>query len=186
VSESVDQGRITLFKALVVIGCILMLISFLMPWWIADVGSGRSVQVYGWGIRQNLDQLNTFFPDQTPIYKSVLAWVYLAASIGLAMASIWLKWKIGKWLLGGIGLIYIAYAATAIFVIVNNRIADLPRQIALLGTVTFGSTGFGGQVTVHTSLQPGYYIAFASGLVFIVLALLYSLFLEKSKLDSNG
>jgi hypothetical protein len=158
-----------------------------MPWWIADVGQGHAVHIYGWGLRQNLEQLSIFVEnDLTPIYQTALAWIYLTVSSVLALASAWIKGGKGQWLLGSIGFIYILYGTVAVFVVVNNRISELNSggsQIAIPLQGTVQIAGFGANViTIHTTLHFGYYLACTVGLILIVLAMLRGWFIEKPKI----
>ena len=108
---------------------------------------------------------------QRAFYQTVLALVYIAVSVGLMLFSTWLRGKNGRWLLGGIGLSYIAYAAIAIFVVVANRTADL--GISLTGwSSTPHQNAVEVTVSYFASLEMGYYLAYAAGGVCIALALL--------------
>jgi hypothetical protein len=80
-------------------------------------------------------------------------------------------------LLGGIGLIYIAYAAIAIFVVVANRTADFGVSLQGWSTITAqGQTG-----SILTSLKPAYYLAYAAGGMCIALALLRNMIIGRPK-----
>ena len=96
-----------------------------------------------------------------------IAWIFLAASVGLILYSTWLKGRKGEWLLGGVGLIYIAYAV--IFIVwVAIRTGDF--DISLQGWSTIEREEQA--VSAFASLQPEYYLTYASGLTCIALALL--------------
>ncbi len=164
-----------IFFFLVISIAILMLVSFSMSWWTAYISeariSGASVQIYGYGLRHSLNQLSLYIAeDETPVYQTVLAWIYLAVNIGLILASSVLKdWK-GKWLLASVGIAYIAYAAVAVFVVIANRIEEL--GVSLQGWSTLSTRqGYWGTVSIFSSLQFGYYLAYITGLLCIVLAL---------------
>jgi len=179
--------RVWLFRVLLAIAAGLMIASFTMPWWIAEitheimVGLHGIIEVYSYGLSHNLVELADYLSaDVTPVYQTVLAWVYLAVSAGLILFSTWLKGRKGRWLLGGIGLIYIAYAAIAAFVVIANRTGDL--GILLQGQSTLqGGGGFGEQtILISTGLQFGYYLAYAAGGLCITLALLRDIIVGKS------
>jgi hypothetical protein len=176
-----------IFRLLVAIGCGLMIASFAMPWWIAsrmDImslnGSSsipNAISIYGFGLQHKLVQLASFLTgDETPLYQTVLAWVYVAVSICLAMIGTYLKGLKGTFLLGLAGLGYIAYAAASMFMVVSNRLTIY--GFALQGE----STAFvsGTMITMHAGFAPGYYLAFAAGGWFILLALVRNI-LKKYK-----
>ena len=108
----------------------------------------------------------------------MLAWVYLAASAGLILFSTWLKGRKGQFLLGGIGAIYIAYAAIAVFIVIANRIADF--GVPLQGQAVYFDQVF---VLIDTRLLFGYNLTYAAGGMCIVLALLRDTIIGKPKLS---
>jgi len=168
---SVASWRVWLYRVLSAIACGLMLVSFIMPWWtahITEVPSMDAIRIYGYGLRHSLHELRSYIAeDETPLYQTILAWIYVAVSIGSIMLSTWLKGNKGKWLLGSIGLIYIAYVAVAVFVVVAGRTGDL--GISLQGWSTF--RGEAGVADIRASLRLGYYLAYSAGLACVLLAL---------------
>ncbi len=175
---------IWLFRVLVIAAIALMITSFTMPWWIArfaddvtsiDSQSAGAVNIYGWGLRHNLTRLASYVQgDITPFYQTVLAWAYIGLSAGLALFFTCLKGKKGQLLPGIIGAAYIIYVAVAIFKVVSERIAYV--QIPLEGLIVFPLIEQVGSITVLTSLQPGYYLAYAAGSILIILALFRGIF----------
>ena len=176
--------RFWLFRGLVAIAAGVMVISFTMPWWIAEVlpetetVSPFTIEVYQYGIprAQGSEYIST---DITPFYQTVLAWVYLAASAGLILFSTWLKGRKGQFLLGGIGAIYIAYAAIAVFIVVANRSADFGVPLQGQATIFYEQVF----VNIDTSLQYGYNLTYAAGGMCIALALLRNIIVGKPKLS---
>ena len=121
--------------------------------------------------------------DVTPFYQTVLAWIYVVVSIGLILYSTWLKGRKGRWLLGGVGLIYIAYATIAV-IWVANRTGDFGMGIPLQG---YGLIIEGGRrVDVDTSLQFGYYLTYIVGFMCIALALFRNIIAGKPKLNKEN
>jgi hypothetical protein len=88
----------------------------------------------------------------------------MGVSVGLIALSAFLKGRKGRWLLGTVGLIYIIYAVIALIEI-SMRTGDY--QILVQGQIT-SSYGY----TVTTGFHIGYYLAYVSGAVCLVLALL--------------
>lgn len=173
-----DSFRLWLFRGLVAIAAGVMVISFTMPWWtanLAEVPIEDSIRVYGYGFFHELAGVY-LYPDiplegylnpyETPFYQTVLAWVYLAASVGLILFSTWLKGRKGGWLLGGIGLVYIAYATIAA---IQVAIGSGNLDISLQGVSFIPPREQ--YVEVYASLRLGYYLAYAAGGLCIALAL---------------
>lgn len=189
---NIGNRRVWLFRGLVVIAAGLITASFIMPWWIADrIDVSRApeppsilldaIRIYGHGLQHSLVGLREYVEaDETPFYQMVLAWIYLAASVGLILGSAWLKGRKGKWLLGGIGLTYITYAAIAIFVVVAGRLGDFGMPLQGWGSII----EYGGDASIHGGLRFGYYLAYAAGGMCIVLALLRDKIVGKPKLGA--
>ncbi len=161
--------RVWLYRVMVAAACVLTFISFKMSWWYAFLGSGRTIHIYGWGLRHNLLQLASYIAgDATPAYQSVLAWIYIGLVIALIMLGMYLKGKKGSILMVLAGLSYIVYVSVAIYVVVTNRLADF--NIALQGYSTLQQQI--GSIIVNAKLQTGFYLAYASGSACVILGLL--------------
>jgi hypothetical protein len=166
--------RIWLFRALVAIAGIVMLVAFTRPWWSATVDTGESVLVYGWGLRNNLNTLASYVAaDVTPTWQVALAWVYVGASLVLAVSSTWFKKWWGSLLLGATGLGFISYAAVALNVVVKNRLVNHYYNFPLQGNGYVNSEL--ATVIIKTAIHNGYYLAYAGGALLVLLALLQAL-----------
>jgi hypothetical protein len=183
VKSVISNRKLWVYRILVAIAAGLMLASFIMPWWTADVFSSaqgtfkEAIRIYGWGLQHNLVSLRDYIlQDETPLYQTILAWVYLALSIVLIMLSSWLKGNKGKWLLVGIGLFYIIYAAVAIAFVTAGRLAEY--GFSLEGWNYF-EENYGTSAGIKASLRFGYYLSYIAGGVSIVLALLRGILPEK-------
>jgi hypothetical protein len=171
------------FRFLVIAATILMILSFTMPWWKATFTIGFSsdtsvVNVYGWGLRHSLTLLASYVTrDVTPLYQTILAWIYIGTIGSLAIVSTWVKGIKGQLLLAGTANTYILYAAISVFVVISNRVShdNIPLQgatvIPLIEQMDF--------ITVQSSLQPGYYLAYVAAGLLIILAMLRTLFFVK-------
>ena len=177
--------RLWLFRGLAIIAAVLMLVSVKMPWWTADVSTEAStpsgvtaftVSLYQYGIPSSMGA-SFYSTDVTPFFQTILAWVYIGVSIGLILLSTWLKGKKGKWLLGGIGLVYVAYAVIAL-VLITIRTKDY--GISLQGHTYVEQY----LASIDTGLHLGYYLTYASGLACIVLAVFRDRILGKGKLNA--
>jgi hypothetical protein len=185
--------RVWLFRGLVAAAAALMVTSFTLPWWIANFsetagvpGTGN-IWIYGWGLRHNLSQLAGYIAeDVTPFYQTVLAWIYIAVSVGLIFFSTLLRGRKGQLLLGGVGLIYTSYAAIAAFLVIANRTASFGIPLQGLSQ----QVGGGGVVEltifyIRTNLRFWYWLAYAAGGMCIVLALLRNTIIGKSRPKSQ-
>jgi hypothetical protein len=177
---------IWIFRLFVAVGCGLMIASFSLPWWqvtqmdiqglLGDSTISNPITIYGFGLRHNLVELGSRISgDVTPLYQTILAWVYIAVSICLALISTRLKGMKGTLLLGSIGLCYIVYAVTTNFIVVSNRMAEL--GFALQGTSSVFMDG--SFITMHSEFAQSYYLAFSAGGIFIILALIRQLLISK-------
>ena len=188
-NKNAYKKRVWLFHGLVVITAILMLVSFTLPWWTAYISAasklGDSIRIYGYGLRHSLVQLRIYVQaDETPFYQNVLAWVYMAVSIGLILFSMRLTGRRVKLLLGGIGLIYIVYVSIAVFVVIANRTGEF--GISLQGWSTLDAANkIPAPTSVHSSLRLGYYLAYIAGGMCIALSLFRDIMTGKPALKES-
>ena len=181
-----SSSRVWLFRGLVAIAAGLMLASFIMPWWTADIFSSTleinmkdAIRIYGHGLQHDLIELREYIiQDETPFYQIILSWIYLAASVGLVLFSPWLNGKKAQWLLGSIGIIYITYVLIAVFIIITGRLGEL--GFILEGYNYWPGTP-GASAGIRSSLRFGYYLAYTAGGMCIALALLRGIIVGKPK-----
>ena len=179
-------------RLLVLLGCGLMIYSFMQPWWTVNLSNipwKDPIKVYAFGFRHDLIQMAAYVAIYaTPFYQTVIAYIYLWFSVILALCGTFLKGKKGAFLLGGIGVGYIAYALGTRFMIKSG----IPRISATILGYSGGnvpiplqgsySIGLGlNQVKVVTAFHPAYYLAYATGIVFIILALIYFFIKHRTK-----
>jgi hypothetical protein len=157
-----------IIRGLTVAAAISMIVSFSLVWWTADFGSGQTVQIFGWGLRDNLPvQLAAYITaERTPVYQTVIAWVYLSLSVIMILISAFIQGKKRAILLGIAGTGYIIYALVAVFVVISNKISEF--NVPLQGIVRPSAL-----VSIHTSIYPGFYLACFTGAAYILLALFY-------------
>jgi hypothetical protein len=177
--SGIEDKRLWIFRILVVAAVALMLVSFSMPWWVTDglASEGQfCIKIYGYGLQHNMGDLRLYIlAEETPIYETAIAWIYIIISAWLALLSTWISNKKGTLLLSSVGLCYIIYTLVAIFVVVSNCLEKY--EIAFQGATTSAIYKQMG-VTFSSSLQPGFYIAIVAGLLFIILAFLKFIFLK--------
>jgi hypothetical protein len=170
-----NSQRIWLFRFLVLIASVLMLISFIKPWWIGRFDATHTIRIYGWGLRDNMVSLASYLArDVTPLWKIMLAWIYVGISITLALFSTWLKRWWGSLLLGITGLGLISYAAVAINIVVKSRLMDFGIQLQGFASVQH-------VVSVYATLQKGYYLAYVAGGIMVILSLLRGFIMGKQQ-----
>lgn len=175
--------KIWLYRGLAVIVAILMVASFTMPWWtlMLDGSSLTMINIYGYGLRHTFDQLSLYYlylvDDITPLFQTVLAWIYISANIGFILLGAYIKDNKGRWLLGIAGSGYFAYILVAIFVVVSNRIADINIALQSKGTSFFDDIAIG----YFSSLQFGYYLALVAAVSCMLLALMRPLILGRTR-----
>ena len=187
---NMGNRRVWLLRGLVAVAVGLMITSAIMPWWICtitipyeEISKPLHIEIYQYGLQHDLVQLRDHIEaDETPFYQTVLAWVYIAASVGLILYSTWLKGRKGKWLLGGIGFSYIAYAAIAV-IWIAIRTGDFGIKLLGLSSQSYEGTVYV-SVSHNASLEPGYYLAYAAGLLCIALALLGNKITGRPKLNT--
>jgi hypothetical protein len=177
-----------LYRMLVLIAGVLMVISALLPWWKAQIwhyelGTPWNITIYQWGIpRGEAPSELASFGDFTPAYQMVLAWVYVAASIGLMLWSTWLKGKKGQLLMAAVGLIFAAYAATAAYVVIANRVADFGGTLTGPSLISVPQQDVSDvKLNLTGKLQTGWYLAYITAGVTILLALLRRIIAGKPK-----
>ncbi len=105
--------------------------------------------------------------DITPLWQTILAWVYLTANVILLSLGTFSKRKSSDFILGGLGVTYIIYALVAAFVVIKNRLAVF--DIRFQGTTNL-MLGLNERTLIHTGLQPGFYLALGTGILIIVIA----------------
>jgi hypothetical protein len=154
-----------LFRIMVICAGVIMLVSFILPWWTCSFSQTTDIRIYGWGLRHNLAQLSAYVAqDITPLYQTILAWVYIGLSIVVLISSMFIKRKIAFLLQGIVGLGYIAYALIAVYNVISNRV----QQYSIL---LQGRTSMGSGLNLQSSIQPGFYLALAAGGLIVLLAI---------------
>ncbi|MFC1846454.1 hypothetical protein ACFLYS_00135 [Chloroflexota bacterium] len=183
--------RVWLFRILAAVAAGLMITSFIMPWWTANFehfteSHPEAIRIYAHGLQHSLGDYSYFvYSDITPQYQTILAWAFLAVSAGLILFSIWLKGNKGRWLLGGVGLIYIAYTAIAAFVVISGRLSEFGISLQGWSTIEIiveGTEAISDQIiSVLANLRFGYYLAYIAGAICILSALFRNIITGKPK-----
>jgi hypothetical protein len=181
--EGANSLRIWIFRALVIAVSILMLVSFALPWWtinfdFADVSAKGVVQVFGYGLKHSGAGTVYVADDFTPLYQNILAWVYIALSSVIVILCAFFKSKIIRLAAVAAGLIYIIYAIITVFVVVAGRAESI--GYALFGPATIIYPAGRDTVVIYFArLNPGYYLAYVSGFLAVILISLRSFIIGK-------
>jgi hypothetical protein len=171
------QGRIgpggKLYCGLSLIVSALMIVSFSLPWWSCIIQATKWVKIYGWGLTHNLvDLAPSVSQDITPVYQTILAWIYLALCVGIIAFSAFRLNKKNTLLpvimLVLTGISYIAYTAIAGFMVIADRVEVF--GINLTGQTLIKTNSW--MTVVHSKFDTGFYLAFAAGTSCILLAVI--------------
>ncbi len=167
-----------IFSAMTLLASGMMVFSFSLPWWIGKFSENTAINLYGWGLRHNLIQFaGRLENDLTPLYQTVLAWAYIGLSVALILFSIFTKRKkIAILIQGIVGAGYIVYALSGMYLVIEHRLSDF--GIALQGE----SIPYGGELAnlmVQSSIQPAFYLALATGVFIVILAIIRFVFYKR-------
>ena len=173
-------NRVWLFRSLVIVAIGLILLSWFMPWWRADIimlNNWAQIRPYG----LELDPFTAgYFPSaKMPAYFAPLIWTYFAIIMILMVFSLFVKDRILR-----LGKIKISLQKLIIFGVGVSFIvvAVLATIVAAIRTGDFYGLKLLGQQTVIINpdediesaadayFKFGYYMAYIAGLFCIVLA----------------
>jgi hypothetical protein len=154
-------------RILALAGVSVMIVSFTQPWWIGKFGGLEAINIYGWGLRHNLSSFLASYVagDVTPTNQVALAWGYLGLSVVVALFGAWIRKWWGSILLAISGLGYIAYAYTAVNVVITDRLADFGIKLEGISSVGEG-------IITNAAIQPGHNMAYIAGGVLVALAII--------------
>jgi len=178
-----NSARTWLFWVLVAVVAGVMLVSWFLPWWSADIEAlGKDmIQIRPWGLQ--IDERIGGFEillkgAPMPAWFGPMMWAYLglcmlALLVGLAAGEKDIsygkfKMKLSQFLVGGVGLSYIvAGIVAAVYASIRMKgMGDVPLQ----GTVLI-DLGDPLITNIDTRLLLGYYLIFVAGLLLLALAI---------------
>jgi hypothetical protein len=186
------RDRVWLFRGLVSVAAGLMVVSWLLPWWRADITAVQDywVQIRPWGLDVNLKGYEAFITGSgMPVWFAPFAWTYFGTCIAALLYGSWLgekELRIGKFsftwaqlLIGGVGLSYIVCVVLAVIIAIL-RMKDY-FDIKFVGS-TFIAIGTFSESWVEAGLLFGYWLACTVGPLCVVLALIRNKIIGKPKL----
>jgi hypothetical protein len=161
-------------RILSLIAAVMLVVSFTMPWWIGAFSDTTGIQIYGWGLQHNLGRLSSYLiNDITPTYQTILAWVYTGISAVIILLGMFVKRKTFALPQVVVGISYIVYTLIAMYIVIAKRLTAF--GIALQGSsIPTGAVTAG--IVVQSSIQPGFYIALAAGVLIIITAVIRLIF----------
>jgi hypothetical protein len=188
-----SSARMWLFRALVVVAAGVMLVSWFLPWWTADIEAlgNDIIQIRPWGLHMS-ERLGGFAillkGAPMPAWFGPMMWTYLAVCmlallVGMAAGERKIgfdgfKIKLSQFLIGGVGFSYIVAGIVAA-VYASMRMKSM-GEIPLQGRVLF-DLGDPLVAYVSTRLLPGYYLIFVAGILLLVLAVIQDTITGKTK-----
>jgi len=154
-------------RILALAGVSVMVFSFTQPWWIGKFGTNEAINIYGWGLRHNLSSFLASYVagDVTPTNQVALAWGYLGLSAVVALFGAWIRKWWGSILIAISGLGYIAYAYTAVNVVITNRLAVFGIKLEGFSTIT-------NDINVYAQITSSHNLAYIAGGVLVALAII--------------
>ena len=193
-AAKVSNKRVWLFRVLVIAAAGLMLLSWLLPWWRADITVINAwVIVHPWGL-ESCQFVTEYFPTACmPIWFKPFAWSYLGVCIALLLFSLFAKDKVfslGKFkfslpqlIIGGVGLSYML--ACVITVVYGSIRASEYSGMKFLGNQIIEVDSEMNIVSgAYARLLFGYWLAWAVGLLLVVLALVRNKIIGKPELTT--
>jgi hypothetical protein len=175
-----------LFGGLVLADIGLMLVSWFTPWWVCTVDAiymlhQGLVMIRPWGLEHTLGNFAGYLAEANlPFWFAWFMWAYLVVSIVVALVALFLKdrkirlldmnFNLPQLLIALVGVAYIVCAITAA-VFARFRTSDFGVNFMGYSNVVVDPHS-GGYADLNASLQWGYWLAYAVGLLFIVLAFL--------------
>lgn len=171
-------------RILVVFIIALMVIAFIMPWWKLSAhhiiaGKAGEVYIHSYGLRDTLIEGREWLKyDETPLYQTTLAWVFLFSSSVIIVLSTLLQGIRGPMLLGTVGFVYIMYGIiTQIRLITRLNQLEIPLQ----GEIEIFYVDYQVPTTIVTNLLPYYSLVFVGGGLAIVLAVAWMAIIARKK-----
>lgn len=177
-----SAARAWLFRLLVVGAAALMLYTWYQPWWTCDIeGFGNDmIQIRPWGLTlgETMGDFAILLKGaEMPAWFPTFMWAYLGACMLALLVGMFLQNKVIS--LGRIRMTVCQFltAAVGVSYIVAGIVAAVYASIRMsaMGGIPLQGRVFidmGDPIIayVNTRLLPGYYLIFAAGLAFLVLA----------------
>jgi hypothetical protein len=186
--------RVWLFRVILLMLTALMVISWFMAWWSADIEAVmlyRAVIIHPWGLWHELGPLEGYAAGaDMPGWFAYIMWAYLGLCVIALLYSMFVKEKVirvlklkmslPQLLIGIAGLSYVIVVIVAV-VFAAIRTQDF-FSIKLVGETTVTLTG-GLSGIIEARFEIGYWLAWTAGLMLIALALLRNKIIGRPRLN---
>jgi hypothetical protein len=179
-----NRTRSWIYRILIVLGVGLMIISWLLPWWGANIESlmldnAVVIHPYGLDASKMTGYASYIRGAEMPGWFALCMWTYLGLAIAALLAGAFLKNKdinlfgkklnLSRWLIGIVGFSYAVVVIVA-YVYATMRVQDFGLD-SLVGRKWVQAGGIAETSWISSSLKIGYWLACGTGLYFIILAL---------------
>jgi hypothetical protein len=186
-----SNNSVRQFNALVAAAAVLMLVSWLLPWWTTNIEAlgNDVVQIHPWGlaIDERLGGFTVLIKGAAmPAWFAPCVWIYLGLCMIALLVSLCVRvkeFKVGKLkvqlsrlLIGGVGVSYILAAIVAVIYTSIRLKAFFDTPLQGRKFVDLGETL---RTYINTSLLLGYYLAYCAGFLLIALAALHKKIIGK-------
>jgi hypothetical protein len=188
-----NKLNIWLYRGLVIITTGMMVISWLIPWWSCDAEGYMedAIVIHPYGLVDNIgmaDQLGGTMPS----WFAAFMWTYLGLAVVALLVGILIQYRefhIGRmkfnlpsFIIGLAGFSYIVVAIVAV-IFAAVKTGDI-SNMHLIGR-TYIRLGGGMNSWVIGTLLFGYWLACATGVVLIILAILRNRIIGNTKSYEN-
>jgi len=180
-----SDTRVWKFNILVMAAAFVMIASWLLPWWTANIEAlgNDVVQIHPWGLEVDprLGGFTVFIKGATlPSWFAPSMWIYFGLCMIALLVSLCVRAKpivlgrfkihLSRLLVGGVGVSYIVAAVIAVIYLSIRLKAFFETPLQGRKPVDLGEAM---RTYVNTSLLLGYYLTHFAGLFLLALALLH-------------
>lgn len=184
--------RLWFFRALILIGAGIMLMSWFSPWWsarISDLAGADHIVLRPWGVEM-VSEVKTYADRslyEMPAFFTPLMWAYLGFCMLALAVSLFVtkRVSVGRFnlslqqlLVGFVGFSYVVAVVTAYTI---AQIRSGMAGMEFVGTSMVFNPMTAGNTRIVSALQMGYWLSAGAGAYLLVLALLRSVIVGRRK-----
>ncbi len=194
-SKGAAATGMMIFRVLVLIGAVMWIASWFMPWWQAFIVYLKTpaLVIRPWGV-------DSFLPPEyaaeitgydMPGIFAPFMWTYLVVAMGLLLYGMLVGSRerigIGKFTLGPAGIVGLVGLSYILCVVVAVIVMQM-RMSSFYNAQLFGSIYIaideGHRSYVDTSLQNGYYLACVTGPYLVLVSIIHRFLASKRKVQA--
>jgi len=169
-----NTTKIWIFRILGLCAAALIIASFLLPWWTADiqeVGIMNGLTMHPYGLEHKMQEYADWLKkDSPPFFLTVIALVFIVVAMIALLISLFLKQPRGSLIMVIVGIMYLGFALVAsgyLYWSISKY------DIKLTGYSYVDETqGLPWHTGILSRFLPGFYLAYAGGILTVVLAFL--------------